>query len=136
MVIYAQHLATLAIKNYNQSKEDVAPPPISFISESSIHRFDQYGFMAEGEMDNAKKQIILMAHTGDYSEGLTYEAVSPEFIMALVMKGIRTRDESNKQVNIIKLYQDHLSKLVSKSNRRPRYCLRMLPYLLDFHRFC
>ncbi|KAK2760286.1 hypothetical protein FQN54_002354 [Arachnomyces sp. PD_36] len=128
MVVVAGHLAKRAYQTREEYSGTDIPPYLSFISNRSVARLVQCGSSAEACMNDAKREIVLMTYTGDSSDIVSYEAVSPEFVLALVMGDIRSRDSSNNTVNLIEVYQNYLLKLQFKVTQRPHQRL-----LQDIH---
>lgn len=114
MVVLAGHIAKSVYRQEYNSIE--IPFYFSFIQDRLLGRLLKCGSSAEACMDDAKREIVLMTYTDDSSDIVSYEAVSPELVLALVMGDIRCRDSLNNRVNLIEMYQNYLLKLVSDIN--------------------
>ncbi|KAK2735190.1 hypothetical protein FQN57_001330 [Myotisia sp. PD_48] len=71
-----------------------------------------FGSSAEESMEGAKSHIMAMTNI-DAAHDISYEAVSPEYILALVMDDIRCRDSLGNPVNLDEVYRQF------KANQHP-----------------
>ncbi|KAJ5109468.1 hypothetical protein N7456_006143 [Penicillium angulare] len=106
-------------------------PPISFLPFRDLYKVTQFGTQAEASMEKAENDIVLMTHTGEISDVVTYEVVSPCLVLALVMDEIHCRDFKNNPVNMLDVYRSYMQALQYKAIRNPRRRLMQDIYLFQ-----
>ncbi|KAJ5273796.1 hypothetical protein N7478_008921 [Penicillium angulare] len=109
-VVTAAHM----VKSIHVDREAYADPdpPVSFLPFRDLYKVTQFGAQAEASMEKAENDIVLMTHTGEISDVVTYEVVSPSLVLALVMDEIHCRDSNNSPVNMLDVYRSYMQTLV------------------------
>ena len=104
---------------YRSRQEYTNPDPIpSFLSPWHSRRLTNFGADAESSMEYAIKDIALMTYTDEASEVVTYEAVSPSLLVALVIgDAYPCKVAGGRRVNLVQIYRDYFLTLV-KSHRK------------------
>lgn len=110
-VIYAAHIAQKIYEN--RVAGDAMDFSHSFTYNTLFLRLEQCSSYAEEYMESAKSQIVLMTYTDDFSDMVSYEAVSPELVLGLVMGDARCRDHLGNKVDLLEIYRDYMVQLVS-----------------------
>lgn len=114
MVVTGAHIVKGA---YRTREAWFDPYPVSsFLIRSELNRLAYFGRMAEIEMESAIRTITLMTYTDEALEVVTYEAVSPSLVLALIIGdtypcwGAETR-----RVDLVEIYRDYILDLVGNS---------------------
>lgn len=89
----------------------------TFLTPSVTDKVESFAMEAEVAMETAIRDVILMTFTNEESDVVTYEAVSPSMVIALVMGDIICRDSQGNPVNLIDTYERYTQVLVSLQNR-------------------
>ena len=111
LVTYSAYMASVAYKNFKEwSLVSVAT---SYIDPDHKQHLIVLGYGAEGALDDAKSHLILMSRTGDYSHGIGYEAVGPEYVVSLLLGDLCGRTNGVEALHLLNFYQLHSSSLVS-----------------------
>jgi hypothetical protein len=117
MVVAGAHVTKAA---YEHREAYIAPDPLSsFLGSSESSKIANFGIKAEISMDSATRDIVLMTYTDELSDVVTYEAVSPGLVLALVMWDIRCRDSENNPVVLLEIYRNHVRNLVCPTAQTP-----------------
>jgi Mg2+ and Co2+ transporter CorA len=111
MAVTGAHMAKTA---YALRERYVDPDPLpSFLTPSESGKVPHFGSEAEVSMENAIRDIVLMTYTDEPSDVVTYEAVSPGLVMALIMgDSYPCRDPQNNLVDLVQTYRDYVLRLV------------------------
>ena len=109
MVVTSAHL----VKTCHKRREVYtgSDPLPTFLMPSDLDVTD-VGIEAEMSMEKAIRDIVLMTYTDELSDVVTYEAVGPALVLALIMGDIRCRDSQSNQVNLLEIYREHVRNLV------------------------
>ncbi|KXG51206.1 Mg2+ transporter protein, CorA-like/Zinc transport protein ZntB [Penicillium griseofulvum] len=129
MVVSSAHL----VKSSHEKREMyTGPEPAStfLISSEMVRGVTHVGAEAETSMENAMRDIVLMTYTDEVSDVVTYEAVSPGLVLALIIGDIRCRDSQNNPVNLLEIYRDHVRNLQFKASQNPHRRLLQEIYLV------
>jgi hypothetical protein len=114
LTAYVAHTGYVAHRKYKNFREDA--PPVTFLDTDQIHYIEILGYGAEGSFDAAKDELVLMSGAGDYSRGIGYEAVGPEYIMFLLLGDLCNRTYADDAINLPKIYQEYATRLVRISS--------------------
>jgi hypothetical protein len=112
MVVTSAHL----VKNSHKKREMyTGPEPAStfLISSEMVRGVTHAGAEAGISMENAMRDIVLMTYTDEVSDVVTYEAVGPGLVLALIIGDVRCRDSQNNPVNLLEIYREFVRNLVS-----------------------
>ncbi|CAI7568565.1 unnamed protein product [Penicillium crustosum] len=109
LVVTSAHL----VKTYHKRREIyTGSDPLPTFSMPSDLDVTDVGVEAEMSMEKAITDIIMMTYTDEVSDVVTYEAVGPALVLAIIMGDIRCRDSQSNQVNLIEIYREHIRNLV------------------------
>ncbi|KAJ6102931.1 hypothetical protein N7486_005358 [Penicillium sp. IBT 16267x] len=129
MVVTGAHMAKWI---YDARKAYIDPDPVpSFLTHSERYQVTEFGAKAEALMKKAESDIVLMTHTGEISDVVTYETVSPSLVLALVMEDIRCRDSENNPVKLVDIYRSYMQNLQFKASQSPHRRLLQEIYLFQ-----
>lgn len=106
--------ADVAKSVYMSRQAYTSPDPIpSFLSPFDSRRLANFGADAESCMEDALKDIALMTCTDEASDIVTYEAVSPSLLLALVIgETYPCTVAESRRVNLVQIYRDYILTLV------------------------
>jgi hypothetical protein len=115
ILVMVLHAASVAESVCNScDKHDQSDMPVSFIDEERFEMVSHLGFQAETAMHEARKQLMLMACTDDVADAVSYEALSPDFVLVLVLDEIHNHVAyRNTTGSVLAVYQDYIAELVS-----------------------
>ncbi|KAJ5415211.1 hypothetical protein N7465_003906 [Penicillium sp. CMV-2018d] len=127
MVVTSAHL----VKTCHKRREAYtgSDPLPTFLMPSDLDVTD-VGIEAEMSMEKAIRDIVLMTYTDELSDVVTYEAVGPALVLALIMGDIRCRDSQSNQVNLLEIYREHVRNLQFKASQNPQRRLLQEIYLV------
>jgi hypothetical protein len=76
-----------------------------------IMSLQQIGYGVEEAVDKGRFDLTLMIRTQDYTHSVKrYEAVGPQYILAMVLKNLHSGTESKK---VLDVYKEYIARLVS-----------------------
>jgi hypothetical protein len=110
LIIYVAHTCSVAYKQYERSHSDT--PPLTFVDLYYTHHIEILGYGAEGSFDTAKDDLLLMSGADDYSRGIAYEAVGPEYVVLLLLNDLLARTNAEDALNLHKIYREYAMRLV------------------------
>lgn len=109
LVVTSAHL----VKTYHKRRETyTGSDPLPTFSMPSDLDVTDVGVEAEMSMEKAIRDIVMMTYTDEVSDVVTYEAVGPALVLAIIMGDIRCRDSQSNQVKLIEIYREHVRHLV------------------------
>ncbi|KAJ5375421.1 hypothetical protein N7517_007427 [Penicillium concentricum] len=117
MVVTSAHLV-----NNSHKKREIytGPDPVStFLISSEVDGVTDAGTEAEMSMESAMRDIVLMTYTDEISDVVTYEAVGPGLVLALIMGDVRCRDSQSNPVNLLEIYREYVRTLQFKASQNP-----------------
>ncbi|KAJ5202282.1 hypothetical protein N7449_004361 [Penicillium cf. viridicatum] len=128
MVVTSAHLVkTCHKRRENYTGSDPLP---TFLMPSDLDKVTDAGIEAEMSMESAMRDIVLMTHTDEISDVVTYEAVGPALLLALIMGDIRCRDSQSNPVNLVEIYREYIRNLQFKASQNPQRRLLQEIYLV------
>ncbi|KAJ9483952.1 hypothetical protein VN97_g9434 [Penicillium thymicola] len=132
MVVTSAHL----VKTCHKRRETYtgSDPLPTFLMPSDLEVTD-VGIETEMSMEKAIRDIVLMTYTDELSDVVTYEAVGPALVLALIMGDIRCRDSQSNQVNLLEIYRERFRNLVSISFLVPVIRLKLTNWYLSLQQF-
>jgi hypothetical protein len=110
LVVYVAHTCSAAYKQYQRSRGDASP--LTFIDTYSTHHVEILGYGAEGSFDTAKDDLMLMSGVDDYSRGIAYEAVGPEYVVTLLLNDLFARTNAEDALDLHRTYREYATRLV------------------------
>ncbi|KAJ5972740.1 uncharacterized protein N7479_002658 [Penicillium vulpinum] len=128
MVVTSAHL----VKNSHKKREIYtgAHPVSTFLKSSDVDGITDAGTEAEMSMESAMRDIVLMTYTDELFDVVTYEAVGPGLVLALIMGDIRCRDSQSNPVNLLEIYREYVRNLQFKASQNPHRRLLQDIYLV------
>ncbi|KAJ5205556.1 Mg2+ transporter protein CorA-like/Zinc transport protein ZntB [Penicillium cf. griseofulvum] len=129
MVVTSAHLVKVS---HEKREMYIGPEPAStFLISSDVARgVTDVGAEAEISMENAMRDIVLMTYTDEVSDVVTYEAVGPGLVLALIIGDVRCRDSQSNPVNLLEIYREYVRKLQFKASQNPHRRLLQEIYLV------
>ncbi|KAJ5173902.1 uncharacterized protein N7500_001833 [Penicillium coprophilum] len=111
MVVKSAYL----VKSSHKKREIyTGPSPAStFLVSSEVDGVADAGTEAETSMESAMRDIVLMTYTDELADVVTYEAVGPGLVLAVIMGDVRSRDSQSNPVNLLEIYREYVRTLVS-----------------------
>ena len=110
LIVYVAHTCSVAYKQYERSRGDASPS--TFIDIYYTHHIEILGYGAEGSFDTAKDDLLLMSGADDYSRGIAYEAVGPEYVVLLLLNDLLARTNAEEELRLHKTYREYAMRLV------------------------
>ncbi|KIX02903.1 uncharacterized protein Z518_08846 [Rhinocladiella mackenziei CBS 650.93] len=140
MMAYSGYAASLTLQAYRESPERFR----RFFESTHQNHIIELGYAAEGAFDEAKSNLMLMSRVNEYSNSIQYDTVGPEYMVLLLLAGLRDRGSKRNPLNLPKLHRKELSRLTFEAHNHPRRRLlqeiRMLETevsaVLDIRRDC
>jgi hypothetical protein len=117
LAAYVAHTGHVAHRKYEDFQ--VNAPPVTFVDTDQTHYIEILGYGAERSFDAAKDELVLMSGAGDYSRGIGYETVGPEYIMLLLLHDLCNCNKIYADRDVINLpntYQKYATRLVRISS--------------------
>ncbi|OQE44424.1 hypothetical protein PENCOP_c002G01146 [Penicillium coprophilum] len=120
MIVYAARGTQNALEKLQGHTSDDSP---ILLDRVSLLRQLQSGAQAERSLRNAKREILLMTFTDDSSAIGTYQAGSPELVLATIMGDLRSRDSNNGKVDLVEIYRVYMLGLETRVIQYPGHRL-------------
>ncbi|CAG8902282.1 unnamed protein product [Penicillium egyptiacum] len=128
MVVTSAHL----VKACHKKRETYtgSDPLQTFLMPSDLDGVTDAGTESEMSMESAMRDIVLMTYTDELSDVVTYEAVGPGLVLALIMGDVRCRDSQSNPVNLLEIYREYVRNLQFKASQNPHRRLLQEIYLV------
>ncbi|KAJ5356935.1 hypothetical protein N7517_011544 [Penicillium concentricum] len=121
MLAYAAKGIRDGLQKVQGHTSDDSPPLL--LELDNLQRQIQCGAHAERSLGDAKREILLMTFTDDSSAIGTYQAGSPELVLATIMDDLRCRDSNNDTVDLVEIYRVYMLGLETRVIQNPGHRL-------------
>ncbi|KAJ5564395.1 Mg2+ transporter protein CorA-like/Zinc transport protein ZntB [Penicillium frequentans] len=130
MVVTGAHAVKTLYQTRKKYAESDPHPPSTFLEHHVSYSAANFANEAEVALETAIRDIILMTFTNEKSEVVSYEAMSPSLVIALIMGDIRSRDSQGNPVNLVETFEQYIQVLQFKAGQRPNRRLMQEIYIV------
>ncbi|KAJ6017221.1 hypothetical protein N7451_000600 [Penicillium sp. IBT 35674x] len=119
MVLTGAHAVKSAYQLRRKHADSDPHPPSTFLARYVSYSVANFANEVEIALETAIRDIILMTFTNEKSDIVSYEAMSPSLVIALIMGDVRCRDSHGNSVNLVETYEQYIQVLQFKAGQRP-----------------
>lgn len=113
MVVTGAHAVKTSYQLRKKYAESDPHLPSTFLEPHVSYSVANFANEAEVALETAIRDIILMTFTNEKSDVVSYEAMGPSLVIALIMGDIRSRDSHGNPVNLVETFEQYIQVLVS-----------------------
>jgi hypothetical protein len=129
--VYASYVLRL-IDSDSKKSDPRGLPPLGrrdfAESANAKHKLDLIGSDAEDAIEKGKLDLMLMIRTQDFTRSVNYQAVGPEYVLALVLSNLQRGVDCNDLDEIYKSYIERL--VMTNSPYGLSFCAASKPHYI------